>query len=101
MTVAGTIYPTAHEPDSCNGVPRALAAYVVITDAAGRVFELETEPSGNFMLEDPDAFTPPYQAKVVVGIEERVMVSEQEDGDCNGCHTESGGNDAPGRIMRP
>lgn len=101
LVVAGTLYPTAHEPDDCNGVPASSGAIVVITDAAGRVFELELESSGNFMLEDPDAFTMPYSAKVVSGDQERVMVAKQESGDCNECHTESGARSAPGRIMLP
>ena len=101
LTIAGTLYPTAHEPDDCNGVGRSSGAYVEITDAAGRVFELELETSGNFMLEEPDAFTMPYSAKVVSGDVERVMVGKQDSGDCNQCHNESGAKDAPGRVMLP
>jgi len=100
LTIAGTLYPTAHEPSDCNG-SGASDAYVEITDASGRIFQLELESSGNFMLEDPDAFTMPYTAKVVSAAGERVMVSEQDDGDCNSCHTEGGAEAAPGRIMLP
>jgi len=32
---------------------------------------------------------------------EIAMTTPQTDGDCNGCHTELGSNDAPGRIMLP
>jgi hypothetical protein len=101
LEVAGTIYPTAHEPDDCNGVSQSSGAYVVIVDAAGRVFELQPETSGNFMLEDPDAFSPPYSAKVVSGGGERVMMTKLDNGDCNECHTEGGTSNAPGRIMAP
>jgi len=101
LTIAGTLYPTAHEPGDCNGVPGSSAIYVEITDAAGRVFELSPRSSGNFMLEDPDSFTMPYTAKVVAPDGERVMVGEQDDGDCNSCHTEAGTDGAPGRIMLP
>jgi hypothetical protein len=100
LTIAGTLYPTAHEPDDCNGAASS-GTYVKVTDAAGRVFELTPRSSGNFMLEEPDAFTMPYTARVVSPDGERVMVAKQHDGDCNACHTESGDDGAPGRIMVP
>jgi hypothetical protein len=74
---------------------------VEITDADGRVFELRPNSAGNFYLEGPDAFTTPYQARVVSGGVERVMMGAQEDGDCNTCHTQDGDEGAPGRIMLP
>ncbi|HJX65368.1 MAG TPA: hypothetical protein VJ860_15605 [Polyangia bacterium] len=44
----------------------------------------------------------PYTAKVVNGSGiERVMVSTASSGDCNGCHTQTGANGAPGRITLP
>ncbi len=129
FTVAGTVFPTAHEPDDCNGVagpgPR-----VVITDAKGRTFTIPVNDVGNFGLElqseddedgdddakgeeeedddDDEGVTKtriavafPYTAKVVSDGRERAMVTPQKDGDCNGCHTETGTNVAPGRIVAP
>lgn len=101
LAVAGTLYPSAHEPDDCNGVTGSSATYVQVTDAAGRVFRLQPNSAGNFLLEDPDAFSLPYTAKVVSGSAERVMLAEQLNGDCNECHSESGSESAPGRIMLP
>ena len=98
-SVAGTIYPTAHEPDDCYG---ASGSQVVITDAAGNVFTATANSAGNFYLSGRSgAIQPPYTAKVVSGSKTRVMVGAQTDGDCNGCHSEQGTQKAPGRIMAP
>lgn len=98
--LAGTVYPTAHEPDDCNGVNGGTSgAQVVVIDATGAQIVLQVNSVGNFYSRE--AFTAPYAAKVVKDGQERVMLSTQEDGDCNGCHSENGTNQAPGRIMLP
>lgn len=103
LTIAGTVYPTAHEPDDCNGIG---GATVVITDATGATFKAPVRASGNFKL--TKTITPPYSAEVqVAGKAPRKMATKQTDGDCNGCHTEKGtttassATPAPGRIMTP
>lgn len=97
---AGTVYPTAHEPDDCYGVNgRSTAIRIILTDARGRTFTATASGSGNFGIRA--SFTPPYRAKVVVGAKTREMQTEQTDGDCNTCHTERGASDAPGRILLP
>jgi hypothetical protein len=97
--IAGTVYPSAHEPDDCVGTP---GVDVVITDAKGKVFTLSVNGSGNFkhdkFLSD---LTLPYRAKLVAGGKERAMSAAQQNGDCNSCHTEHGAEKAPGRLMRP
>ncbi len=95
--VAGTVYPTGHEPDLCDGV--AGDATVVITDANAVVYNLTVNSAGNFYSRSTMAF--PIHAKVVVGGQERVMASAQTSGDCNGCHTQDGASSAPGRIVTP
>lgn len=97
LSIAGTVYPTAHEPDDCNGVNGGLK--VVITDGAGKTQTLSVNSVGNFY--STTAFTKPFTAKVVNGTTERAMTASQTSGDCNSCHTVSGTNDAPGRIMAP
>ena len=97
-SVAGTLYPTAHEPDDCNGTPAA-GANVVIKDASGTAFTLPVNSVGNFYL--GKSIRMPYTASIVSGGKTRAMVSAQTDGDCNGCHTESGTNKAPGRLLAP
>jgi hypothetical protein len=97
LTIAGTVYPTAHEPDDCDGVSGSLQ--VVITDANGRTLTLSVNAAGNFYSTSSVAF--PFHAKVVSGGAERAMTAAQTSGDCNSCHTVAGANSAPGRIMAP
>ena len=100
FVVAGTVYPTAHEPADCNGSNSNGAAVVIITDAAGAAHQIPVDASGNFMLEGA-AIPLPYTARVQVGTATRSMVTAQTNGDCNTCHTATGTNGAPGRIMLP
>jgi hypothetical protein len=100
FAIAGTLYPTAHEPSDCNGVNGSAGAQVVVTDANGKEHTLKVNSAGNFLLES-SSFALPYQAKVVYQGKERVMVEEQKNGDCNECHTEAGRENAPGRIFLP
>jgi cytochrome c553 len=99
FAVGGTVYPTAHEPDNCNGGAIAAMSQVVITGADGRSFTLVPNSSGNFNYRGTIA--KPYSAKVVYMGRERAMIAKQTSGDCNGCHTEMGAMMAPGRIMLP
>ncbi len=96
--IAGTVYPTAHEPDDCNGASDP-DLRVVITDANGQSFSLTVNAAGNFVY--PRSVATPYTAKVVSGAKTRAMASAQTEGDCNTCHTEQGTSKAPGRIMAP
>jgi hypothetical protein len=106
FAVAGTVYPTAHEPNDCNG---KAAVQVILTDAKGQVFTLTANTAGNFAcgsrarsgFQACAGFTPPYNAKVVSNGVVRHMVGAQTSGDCNSCHTETGTMSAPGRIMAP
>ena len=98
FAVAGTVYPTAHEPDDCNGA--SSGAVVVITDAQGMVYELAVNAAGNFYLENA-TLALPFTAKVVVNGVERAMSASQTSGDCNSCHTQQGASSAPGRIVLP
>jgi hypothetical protein len=100
FAIAGTLYPTAHEPDDCNGVARALGAKIVVTDANGASHTLDVNGAGNFFLETED-FAFPYQAKVTYQGRERVMLEAQQNGDCNDCHSQDGRENAPGRIFLP
>ncbi|HSO34822.1 MAG TPA: hypothetical protein VLT33_19945 [Labilithrix sp.] len=96
-TVAGTVYPTAHEPNDCNGVNGGLT--VVVTDANGAVTNIPVNSVGNFSLRT--AIAPPFKVKVTNGTKERVMAGSLTAGDCNSCHTLAGANGAPGRVMAP
>lgn len=95
--IAGTVYPTAHEPDDCNGVDGAVD--VVITDKNGVDTTLTVNAAGNFFQTAKVAA--PFHVKVRQGTKERAMATALTAGDCNTCHTANGANGAPGRIMAP
>jgi len=97
--IAGTVYPTAHEPNLCYGANGSNGARVVITDAANRVITLTPNQSGNFFYDG--AITFPFRAKVTYQGRERIMTAAQTNGSCNACHTQNGANGAPGRILLP
>lgn len=95
--VAGTVYPTAHEPNDCNGAKPPVQ--VIITDAHGKDVPLDVNSVGNFFLRGKVAA--PFKARVVSAGKIRAMQGTVTAGDCNSCHTEKGANGAPGRIIVP
>ena len=97
-TVAGTVYPTAHEPNDCNGV-NAGGVSVVVTDANGVVTTLAVNTAGNFSTNKKIAA--PFKVAVTSGAKSRAMAGALTAGDCNSCHTLAGVNGAPGRVMAP
>jgi hypothetical protein len=99
LRIAGTVYPSLHEPNDCNGKAPPPALTVVITDKAGKVTRLPVNAAGNFSTRTKIAV--PYKALVTDGTKTRAMVGSVTAGDCNSCHTETGANAAPGRIMAP
>jgi hypothetical protein len=99
FTLAGTVYPSAHEPDLCNGANGTNGARVVIVDAANRTITLTPNAAGNFYY--TGAVTFPFHAKVTYQGRERIMTAAQSNGSCNACHTQNGANGAPGRILLP
>lgn len=105
FSVAGTVFPTGHEPDLCYGLDgfQQTDVVVVVTEANGKEHTLPIGQTGNFSAIFP-GFAKPYKAKVVSAKGERIMETEQTDGDCNGCHTQDGdgkNSGAPGRIIPP
>jgi hypothetical protein len=96
FTIAGTVYPTGHEPNDCNG---ATSATVEVTDAAGHVTNLPVNAAGNFSSSAAVPF--PIQVAVVAGGKRRPMAGSPTSGDCNTCHTQDGASGAPGRIATP
>ncbi len=101
FTVAGTVYPTAHESDDCNGV-NVTGATITIVDANHKTTKFAPNTAGNFY--GTLALAPPYTVRLQYQGRERDMtnnVTNLIDGDCNGCHTTDGKNGAPGRIVLP
>ena len=97
LTIAGTVYPTLHEPDSCNGASGG-GLTVLLIDATGKSHTMPVNAAGNFTR--VTSIPMPYKAMIVDGTKTREMKTAQTDGDCNGCHSEQG-NHSPGRIMAP
>jgi hypothetical protein len=98
--LAGTLYPTGHEPSDCDGVDGLTTAVtVLVTDATGLDITLYPNMVGNFFTSI--TITPPFHAKVVFNGQERAMTAAQTSGACNSCHTQTGANGAPGRITLP
>lgn len=96
--IAGTVFPTAHEPDDCNAQnPAGVRVEIVYAD--GQRVELEANGVGNFSSLSPGAL--PYTASVLSQGRVRAMRTPQRSGDCNSCHTQSGDHGAPGRILLP
>lgn len=101
MRIAGTVFPTGHEPDNCNGAPGTSAGglTVEVTDAVGTVVTMTPNSVGNFY--SSTAVTFPITARVISPVATRAMMGSVMSGDCNGCHTQSGDMMAPGRITIP
>jgi hypothetical protein len=104
FAIAGTLYPSAHEPDLCDGANGTMSAQIVIVGADGKTQTLTPNGAGNFYFQGTIAT--PYKAKVVYMGRERAMVEPQTSGDCNNCHTQNGSMPsgilkAPGRIILP
>jgi hypothetical protein len=97
LRIAGTVYPTAHEPDDCNGAKPPIV--VRITDKNNRITNININTSGNFSTVARP--TPPFRATIISGAKTRSMMGSVTSGDCNSCHTVAGKNGAPGRIMAP
>jgi hypothetical protein len=100
--VAGTVYPTAHEPNLCNGTngTNAPTVSVVVTDANNVVTTIAVNSVGNFSSRA--AIVAPFHVKVTDSNgKTRAMAGSLTAGDCNSCHTLAGVNGAPGRIMAP
>lgn len=101
MTIAGTVFPTGHEPNDCNGAPGTTdgGLTVEVTDAMGNVVTMTPNSVGNFS--STTAVTPPLTALVRSSVASRRMIGEVMTGDCNSCHTQMGDMMAPGRITIP
>lgn len=99
LRIAGTVFPTLHEPNDCDGKGPPPVLTVVITDRNGKVTNLTPNAAGNYFT--TAKILAPYTAKVTDGTKTRAMKGSVTAGDCNSCHTEAGANGAPGRVMAP
>jgi hypothetical protein len=96
-SIAGTVYPTGHEPSMCQAAGVA-GAQVAIADSQGtHIYSVNSV--GNFA--GSDAIATPFRAELRYAGKVRAMATPQTSGDCNACHTENGAQGAPGRILLP
>jgi len=100
ISISGTVYPTAHEPNNCNGTA-AGGIKIVLTGSDGSIVTVTpSATSGNF-FSNTDVKTP-YTAKITNSSGgTRMMMASQTATNCNSCHTPTGANGAPGRIYVP
>jgi hypothetical protein len=98
FTVAGTVFPTGHEPDKCDA-PASSGAVVTVTDSAGVTASFTANSVGNFS--GNPALTFPVTAVVSFNGKTRAMTTVVASGDCNSCHRQAGANGAPGRVTLP
>lgn len=99
LSIAGTVYAIAKEPDDCLG---AAGARIRITDAMGKLFELTSNRAGNFFREAKRGIVDlPFTAEITYQGRSRKMKTQQCNTSCNACHTATGENGAPGRIVLP
>jgi hypothetical protein len=98
FTVAGTVFPTGHEPDKCDA-PASSGAVVTVTDSAGVTASFTANSVGNFS--GNASLTFPITAVVSFNGKTRAMTTAVPSGDCNSCHTQTGANGAPGRVTLP
>lgn len=102
LVVGGTIYPSLFEPDDCKGADLD-DVIIELLAANGETVQLVPNDSGNFLVHRRDAPTlqPPFSVTVRRGDATRQMGMQAPHGNCNACHTETGSNGAPGRILLP
>jgi hypothetical protein len=100
FTFAGTVYAFLHEPDLCEAAG-SLGAEVTVDDALAHHFVAPVNAVGNFFVDDTALLVPPFT--VTLRFHDRVETAEHEDadGECNRCHSATGDEDAPGRIILP
>ncbi|HVP59282.1 MAG TPA: hypothetical protein VMT11_01860 [Myxococcaceae bacterium] len=106
FAIAGTVYPTGHEPNQCDG-SAATGATVTVKDKNGTSRSFTVNSAGNFYGGASGGWPVfPITATVSFNGKTRSMATAVPSGDCNGCHTQNGtavGGIAapPGRIALP
>ncbi len=106
FAIAGTVYPTGHEPNDCDGTAAA-GATVTVTDKNGTSRSFSVNSAGNFYGSASGGWPVfPITATVTFNGKTRSMGTAVPSGDCNACHTQNGtsvGGIAapPGRVALP
>jgi hypothetical protein len=98
FSFAGTIFPSAHEPDDCFGAVGNGVA-ILIKGANGQRLTITPNAAGNFIA--AASVPTPYTVEVTYQGRTRAKAQPQTSGDCNSCHSQQGTNGAAGRITLP
>jgi hypothetical protein len=101
FTLAGTVMSANNDDTNCTGVNQVT---VRVTGADGHVIEMATNQVGNFYSEvRASTLVFPYTAEVTRNGVTTKMLTPRSAGEtsCNSCHTPTGANGAPGRIIAP
>jgi hypothetical protein len=104
LLIAGTVYPTGHEPNNCFGDASPDLDVVIRSLASDVEVSLTPNAAGNFLLRRgaaPAGFAAPFSIELVQGDRVRAMSMAAPHGSCNACHTQEGTMNAPGRIVTP
>jgi len=102
LRIAGTVFPTLRDPNDCVGSAPPPQMTVTITDSRRpnpRTITLDVNAAGNF--QSRERLTLPIKAVIREGNKTGEMRGSVNSGDCNSCHTSTGQNGAPGRILAP
>jgi mono/diheme cytochrome c family protein len=100
--VMGTVFPASHEQDLCASAAGDGGTVVEIFDSTGvLVISAPVNAAGNFYGNADGGLKMPFTARVVRGTATSAMIGGQNIGDCNTCHTATGEQGAPGRIVAP
>jgi hypothetical protein len=96
FTIAGTVHATLTEPDDCFGVP---GVTVTVHDANGQSIQMVTNEAGNFFSRAAVAM--PITATLELAGHTNAMTFMPGTAACATCHSTTGANGAPGRIVAP
>lgn len=99
FTAAGTVFASYHEQDECRPEPVTGGKVEILFEDGGLSHTITVDKSGNFINRVPMPI--PYRAQVTLNGKTRRMVAAQSVVDCNSCHTATGAQKAPGRIIWP
>jgi len=95
--LVGTVYEGLAERNDCLGVPDVV---VELKGADGATQRVTSNDAGNFALHEVTVEAP-YTVRLLYEGRERAMTTAQTSFGCAECHTATGANDAPGRILAP
>lgn len=98
FSAAGTVYPTAHEPDDCNGASSS-DIKILIVDANAQRLTLTPNGAGNFTT--LTRYASPFHAEIQYQGRSRAALMPHQNGDCNVCHNERGAQGTAGRLTLP